>query len=533
MIVEAETVSSVPQVSLGVGQGDRDRSMPNRADAGGVLRPRASEETIRPKKKEKKPLKSSRVVPAATGASKSDFFEYKVKTAVDEADSSDSAETFVYDSNPADPTISLPPQPNMKPRYHSRTPSVTSTTSQADQYIGRPRPAPPHNLSGKRSMKFTNNNGGYGGTLDVDVSPDMNGAGGGSGSAGGSSARTSMRNSRGHLHSSRQYRPNMRHTVYTPSLEPLAFHAAAKQSRHNISSNGRRSTSHLRGTNKSRDEAFVYDFDGDGADDERAPLLSSIRSGRYRHGRRLNPASLRRLEYIETRGHGWRARYGFCATLLTALFIIIASGILILVELSKPLHGVSVMGIENVIASEQAIMLDIDVQAINPNIMSLTVSRVDVNVFAKSKFIGNDNLFPELALSNADLNKSDVFNAQEFHTSESVDEGTNPMPDPDDTPADNSSTMLLGRVFYLNAPLTFDPSPWHQSASSSIGQIRLAHPGNKTEEGGTKRWERVLQHPFELILRGVVHYQLPIGSRYTSAPISGRVDVVPGNEEAN
>lgn len=67
MIVEAETVSSVPQISLGVGQGDRDRNLPNRADVGGVLRTKASDETIRPKKKDKKPAKSSRAVPAATG----------------------------------------------------------------------------------------------------------------------------------------------------------------------------------------------------------------------------------------------------------------------------------------------------------------------------------------------------------------------------------------------------------------------------------------------------------------------------------
>ncbi|KAI5284506.1 hypothetical protein KEM52_002884, partial [Ascosphaera acerosa] len=67
MIVEAETVSSVPQVSLGVGQCDRDRNTPTRADAGGIVRLKASDETIRPKKKDKKPSKASRVVPAASG----------------------------------------------------------------------------------------------------------------------------------------------------------------------------------------------------------------------------------------------------------------------------------------------------------------------------------------------------------------------------------------------------------------------------------------------------------------------------------
>ncbi|KAI5283582.1 hypothetical protein KEM54_002011 [Ascosphaera aggregata] len=532
MIVEAETVSSVPQVSLGVGQGDRERNMPGRADSGGVLRMKASDETIRPKKKEKKLSKSTRALPAASGTSKSDFFEYKVKTAVDEADSSDSAETFVYDSNPADATVSLPSQPIVKPRYHSRTPSVTSTTSQADQYIGRPRPAPPHKLSGKRSMKFTNNNGGYGGVLDVDDPPDNIGAAGGFGNATSSSARNNVRNGRCHLHSSRQYRPSIRNNIYPSILEPSPFFSTGnnKQARHNIS-NARGSTNHLRSANKNRDEAFAYDFDGEGADDERAPLLGSIRTGRYRHGRRHTPASLRQLEYLEQRQRSWFARYAFCAVLLSALFFIVTIGTSVVVGLTKPLYNLSVMGIENVIASEQEIMLDIDVEAVNLNLLPLTVAKVDVNIFAKSKFIGNDGLWSDLAIANNHADVENLAEASEVRKRDTADEGTNPMPDPDDTPADNSSTMLLGRVFNLNAPLNFEPSPWHHYASSSVGQIRLAHPGNKTEEGGTKRWERVLQHQFELILRGVVHYQLPMGNRYTSAPISGRVEVIPGNEK--
>jgi hypothetical protein len=38
----------------------------------------------------------------------------------------------------------------------------------------------------------------------------------------------------------------------------------------------------------------------------------------------------------------------------------------------------------------------------------------------------------------------------------------------------------------------------------------LSSPGNKTEAGGTERWERVLQHPFELTVRGIIKYQLPL-----------------------
>ena len=62
-------------------------------------------------------------------SSKADIFEAKVASAVDEANSSDSEETFVYESNP--------PEVNDRPRrFHSRTPSATSMASQVDQRNG-------------------------------------------------------------------------------------------------------------------------------------------------------------------------------------------------------------------------------------------------------------------------------------------------------------------------------------------------------------------------------------------------------------
>ena len=57
--------------------------------------------------------------------------------------------------------------------------------------------------------------------------------------------------------------------------------------------------------------------------------------------------------------------------------------------------------------------------------------------------------------------------------------------------------------------------------------MRLQRPGNKTEEGGTERWENVIQHPFELIVRGILKYQLPLSSRTMTASIGASVIVHP------
>src|SRR5690606_22673640 len=106
------------------------------------------------------------------------------------------------------------------------------------------------------------------------------------------------------------------------------------------------------------------------------------------------------------------------------------------------------------------------------------------------------------------------------------DDGTNPMPDPEE----DKQTMLLGRIFQFDSPLVFEGSPFNHFAYNSSGEIRLPNPGNKTETGGSDRWERVIAHPFELIVRGVLKYQVPLSGRLRTAVIGGKVKVTPGKD---
>jgi hypothetical protein len=71
MIVETETVSSVPQVSLGVGSGERGSS--GRTELGGTIRMKSSVETIRPKKEKKK---ATRKPAPAPGTGMYNFYIY-------------------------------------------------------------------------------------------------------------------------------------------------------------------------------------------------------------------------------------------------------------------------------------------------------------------------------------------------------------------------------------------------------------------------------------------------------------------------
>ncbi|KAM5435686.1 Vacuolar inheritance and morphology protein [Microsporum canis] len=518
MTVETETVSSVPQVPLGGGATERGGT--------GTLRERRSDETIRPKKEKKKPPRKTTVPPGGM-SSKADIFEAKVASAVDDADSSDSAETFVYESNPRDP------HPARQHRYHSRTPSAASAVSQLDQYGGRTRSAlrdTPgfHGISGKRSMKFTNT------TYNTFDGDDNMSSGRGSSRANGHNIHTTRHHTGRHARNGAH--PSLFDHARFFSSQQLPTSKGFRYSSVNSNSVPHRFAS-------KQDGDYGYDFDAEGADDERAPLVggSNGRSIRSRHGRRPGSSSLRQLEYMEERRRGWFARITLCTLLLIIILLLGAGTAVFVVGVTKALTNVQIRGIQNVLASEALLMMDLDVQAVNPNLFALTVNHLDVNIFAKSKFLdaesidlGKARILPRTSDSKSrallSLTAKGVEVDSERETVEGkVDKGTDPIHDPSEP---NPQTMLLGRVFHLDSPLTFTPSPWKHLASNSTAQIRVPKPGNRTEEGGSLRWEKIQQHPFELIVRGVVRYELLLSSIVQSAPVSAKVAVLPDKGNA-
>ncbi|CAF9936799.1 hypothetical protein IMSHALPRED_010904 [Imshaugia aleurites] len=600
MTVETETVSSIPQLALGGGAGERNAL--GRTDTGGSLRLKLSSETIRPKKEKKRAVRKAPSMNSGTGgllfklfhhrydihsqipspeytlvrspdspsdqvsgyimsdlrssnrkdkhkhtqsfdcktpnpngtprrtsavlillrgstaSSKADIFEAKVASAVGEADSSDSEETFVYESNPPEPHSAR------THRFHSRTPSATSIMSHHDHYGAKSRPEGHHSVIGKKSMKFSNNYNSIGYSNE-----------GGDGTVRGPSqtGRPASGNTVHPHHIGRYGRGG--HASLFDSDSP--FSTATKSTRSAVGHESPRSSRNPQAVYVTKsprkiEELMSYDLEGEGADDERTPLVSSIRNGRNR--RRPLPGSVRHI-YSEDRDHRCCGRVTAFTSLGSILAILIAAIVVILIMCSKPLDDVHVKDIRNVLASEQEIMLDLHVHAINPNLLDIQVSDLDVNIFAKSKHVGTSSLWRaghpqtstrklrpsshtnDVASQQAPpfLDPSDIIS----HFDDGVDEGTDPIEDP----ATDSQTMLLGQIFEFDSPLIFDASPIRHLSLGSVGEVRLAKPGNKTEEGGSARWEHVLQYDFELIVRGVMKYSLPISSTLRKAKIAGSV----------
>ena len=612
MSVETETVSSIPQVALGGGAGERNAL--GRTETGGSLRLKPSNETIKPKKKKEKVVRKAPSLNSGTGgslskrfhhhhiysrasspesfilfsstppdfthgqrsepdksktgllpgnskdmhteppssesspsnpcdpprrastslipyrgrkaSSKADIFEAKVAIAVNETKSSDSEETFVYESNPPEPQSTRPH------RFHSRTPSVTSTKSQIDQYGAKARQEGHHSIVGKKSMKFANNYNSIGYAND------------GEGTVRGphQSGRATGNNTPHHHHIGRYGRGGHTSILDNDSPFPNATKSARSATSHlaHISPrHGSPRSPHVVNVTKSprkAEEILAYDLEGEGADDERAPLLNSIRTGRNR--RRPLPGSVRQM-YSGDRGHRLCGRVTAFTILGSVITLLIAAIVAICILCSKPLIDVHIKNIRNVLASEAEMMLDLHVHAINPNIIAVQVSDLDVNIFAKSKHVGTGEFWrsrPQITRKDNRATpdridtlwrKPSAISARAsniVHQLDGVDEGTDPI----DDPTADSQTMLLGQIFDFDSPLIFDPSPFRHHSLGSVGEVRLSRPGNSTAQGGSERWEHVLKYDFELIVRGVIRYSSPITSKVHSTKIEGSRLIHPG-----
>jgi len=498
MTVETETVPSVAQASIV----NQDRSASGRVDGGVRLKP--SNETIRPKKDRKPAKRKAASINAGTASSKADVFEQKVASAVDEADSSDSDATFIYESNPPEQ-----PHRSRQPGHHSRTPSMTSLASLTDPRL---QIRDPHkHPSKKSSIKFTNpyNN--------ASIDGDDRGEGTvriGSARAGGGSHHHHIGR-----HGHGQGRGALSHLVMdSDSSMPQSSRVRGPSSRHTSQPNSPRihqfsvGNGHTNGIKKNGEYSAAYDLDAENiADDERTPLIPSGRSPRARTTRQRNGTSIRQLERRHHRDGGWCRRFAGCLVLSILLLVVVFCAVGLVFATTKPLTSLMVREIQNVVASQEEVMLDLIVDAVNPNIIGVTVSDMDVSLFAKSKHVGSDAWWREHG--NGPQGPNDNVEHWKPIDTAGIDEGTDPV-------EGEPRTMLLGRIYRFDSPLTFEGSFFQRHRGESIGELRLSHPGNKTEAGGSERWEEVLQYPFELIVRGNFKYTLPLSTQEFKVPVT-------------
>jgi hypothetical protein len=298
------------------------------------------------------------------------------------------------------------------------------------------------------------------------------------------------------------------------------------------------------GNGARKDGYSTFDLDAEAADDERTPLLTiaTNNSGTIRTPRsvRRPPTRSSRPQHYPRRRQGMLARFAGCVAILAMLFLLIFGIVGFLFIITTPLIDVMIHEIQSPLASETEMMFDLKIGATNPNLLPISVSECDFNVFAKSKYVGTEKWWrdhPDGDWADEPLPSRSKEDGMEVGAQDDFKvpkiPGIFPSdPDDDDDTDDDSTkqTMLLGRVFHFDNTLTFEPSFWHRHNHNSTGAIRLQKPGNHTELGGSERWERVVLHEFELIVRGTLRYLIPLGGKEFRVNVGARVLVDPREE---
>lgn len=241
-----------------------------------------------------------------------------------------------------------------------------------------------------------------------------------------------------------------------------------------------------------------YDEDAHIEDDElRAKGLFSKRA-------HLSPGNThfflpRKVSDDNLGSHKIRLLKSFVYTLVSILCILGIGFVLgFLLASTKDLSNISIVSIENALVSQDELVFSIVVEALNPGWFTVTVEDVELDIFAKSGYLNDEN------------------------SGVSVE------------------TVLLGSVFAFESALNFDGSFFNRELIQQTGEIKLIGPGknltgsndprkthslhNLDEDGeppdNYEKWGIISKHPFDLILRGVLKYNLPMTSNSKSAVVN-------------
>ncbi|KAG5363844.1 Vacuolar segregation protein 7 [Yarrowia sp. B02] len=259
------------------------------------------------------------------------------------------------------------------------------------------------------------------------------------------------------------------------------------------------------------DEEY-YDFDVDAdLDDEEfddasesTPLRRGDSSRRPRKNGQFSPHNFHKSSH-HARWRGVRRAIWIMSSLVAVLLIGFVFGFVL--ATNRPLQNVSVVDITELLISEQELVFDIVVKAFNPGILSVVVPFLDIDVFAK------------------------------------------PIVNKDDKDEKDKNILLLGNIDEFDVPLRFEGGFFTRHAQSAMGEVRLNDPGvprnttvdsrvplmlrvpdkdkDKEPLSPEERWKKICSEPFELIVRGVLKYDLPLFHKGQSTTVSKSVKVTP------
>jgi hypothetical protein len=205
--------------------------------------------------------------------------------------------------------------------------------------------------------------------------------------------------------------------------------------------------------------------------------------------------------------------------LFSFVFLLLAFGFVagFLLATTKDLQNVSITSLGDVVVSYDELVFDIFVEAFNPGFVSVTVENIELDVFAKTGSLESKGATEKIPIY---LNDGDV------------------------DYANTVETILLGSVSSFEVPLVFSSGFFNRNHSLSKGSIKLVHPGqnatdpdededheNHKMRDDSDKWRSIIKHPFDLILKGRLKYNLPFFRTKRSVAVTKTVSIDPAAKE--
>jgi len=267
----------------------------------------------------------------------------------------------------------------------------------------------------------------------------------------------------------------------------------------------------------------------DSASNERLPLLprdvngrSSLRRKNYKSRSRLPStkqqsqiqASYERrrragLEAGETGdGMGSKCWPGLAGTAILGVTLLVLTMLTVgfVFQTSRSLEGVQIRNLTNIVVSQEELVMDVIVQAGNPNILPVLMGdTINIDIFARSDHMDDK---PHSHRTSRSRFTTPPFWPPWGDEKEPTRDRSAPPKNLTDGPS-----LLLGTIRTLEAPLSFPPTgfkrdPW----TIQKGQMKLVGPATNATDG-VEKWKKCITEDFELIVRGTMKYRAPIGGR--------------------
>jgi len=202
------------------------------------------------------------------------------------------------------------------------------------------------------------------------------------------------------------------------------------------------------------------------------------------------------------------------------LLLVVTGAIGFMFATSQPLEDIELIAMDHIVASQQELMLDLKIRAKNPNVVVVVVDAADIEVFAKSPHAGTDSEWWRHTHP-GEMGPPPPTGGSESAVHTRDDSSSNTPPTDGSLP-----NVRLGTITTFQSALTFEGSFFHSGVSTSSGEVRIKNPGNGTY-GGPERWERIMEDEFQLLIKGVLRYTLPLSQRVRTASIQGQTTVLP------